>query len=107
MNLDNLIQVETKEFISILSGYLNQEITHIKIQAYIDRIFDKWENLNIDEGTPYSKGEKEFWCSVWSTQHLASEDHWKDGITQVDLGLILKVLKGQSVLPSGYTGKRP
>jgi len=45
--------------------------------------------------------------SVWATQHLASEGHWSDGIAQSKLGLLLNVLKGESVLPSSCEGKRP
>ena len=107
MNSSSFIQKETKELIASLSGYLGQKISHGEIQAYIDRIFDKWEKVNIEVSSPYSPGEIEFWCSVWSTQHLASEDHWNDGVSQKELGILLKVLKGESPLPQGYEGRRP
>jgi hypothetical protein len=107
MNSSSFIHEETKELIARLSGYLEQKISHSEIQAYIDRIFDKWEKENIEERSPYTPGEKEFWCSVWSTQHLASEDHWTDGVSQNELGLLLKVLKRESSLPQGYEGRRP
>ncbi len=106
MNLDNLIQEETKALIVVLSDYLDQK-AHSQIQAHIDRILENWEKLKIEEKTPCIKGEKEFWCTVWATQHLASDDHWSDDVTQSELSLLLNVLKGNSDLPSGYEGKRP
>lgn len=107
MKLDEFIQKETNELIENLSEYLKQEITHNEIQVHIDRIIQEWGKLDIEAGTPYLEGEKEFWCATWSTQHLASEDHWKDCVTQIDLGVLLRVLKGESPLPPSYKGKRP
>ena len=107
MNIGSFIEEETRVLIAQLSSYLNQEIDHKEIQAHIDRVFNKWETLNINEKDPYTNGEKAFWCSIWSAQHLASEDHWEDGVAQSELGLLLKVLKGECSLPSIYVGNRP
>ena len=60
------------------------------VVAFLDVVKYLYPKIN-------TTNEKEFWCSVWSTQHLATEDHWIDGVAQKELGLLLKVLKQASV----------
>jgi len=107
MGSSDFVQEETKQLIAQLSDYLNQKVTRHEIQSHVDSVFGKWEKLNHKSNKPYSEGEKELWCSLWSIQHLASEDHWAEGVTQNDLGFLLNVLKGESVLPPKYVGNRP
>ena len=90
-----------------LEAYLAQQISHSEIQKYIDGIFESWEHVAQSESAPYSTGENEFWCAVWATQHLASKDHWADGVAQKELGLLQRVLVNKASLPAGYDGKRP
>ena len=106
MNLKSFIQEEKEKLISQLSQYLSQNISNEEIQSHVNKVFDAWERMEIDN-LAYQEGEKEFWCSLWAIQHLASEDHWQEGVTQKDLGFLLSVLKGKSVLPESFEGRRP
>ncbi len=107
MGSSDFVQEETKQLVAQLSGYLSQKVTHEEIQSYVESVVERWEKLNQEPNGPYSEGEKELWCALWSIQHLASEDHWSEGVTQKDLGFLLNVLRGESVLPPEYVGKRP
>ena len=107
MNSEDFVIEERKVLIAQLSECLFQAITHEEIKSYAWSVIDKWKDLNIDVSKPYSEGEKELWCSIWSIQHLASEDHWLDGVAQKELGLLLKVLNNESALPTNYEGCRP
>ena len=103
----DFIQRERPVLAKQLEAYLAQRISHFEIQRHIDGVFESWEHVVQKDGEPYSLGENEFWCAVWATQHLASEDHWVDGIAQRELGLLQRVLDDKASLPAGYEGKRP
>lgn len=107
MKASDFIQQEIPRLAQKLNDYLAQRVSHADIQKHIDAIFVSWEHVEPHESDPYAIGENEFWCAVWATQHLASKDHWADGVAQKELGLLQKVLIGKALLPADYEGKRP
>lgn len=107
MKASDFIQQEMPILTKKLEDYLAQRVSHADIQKHIDEIFVSWERIQPHESDPYAIGEKEFWCAVWAAQHLASKDHWADGVAQKELGILQKVLIGKALLPVGYEGKRP
>ncbi len=106
MTASELINSEKSELVKILECYLAGACSHSTVQEKINQIFNKWEMVTDKEST-YQKHEETFWCAVWTSQHLASEDHWQNGITQKDLPTIVRLLKENSELPNGWSGKRP
>ena len=107
MKANDFIQQEMPILAKKLEEYLAQRIAHADIQKHIDKVFESWEHVELHQNEPYATGEKEFWCAVWAAQHLASSDHWADGVAQKELGILQKVFIGKVLLPVGYEGRRP
>ena len=107
MEIHDFINVQRPKLIKYLKSYLSEKISHEEMQDYINYVFNEWEKLNLNKQDSYAKNESAFWCTIWSTQHLADEEHWTDGITQRDLKELLRIIESQTPLPNGYIGKRP
>lgn len=89
-----------------LTAYLSSAVSHKEVQARVDDIFSAWEASDL-RGKAMTEGESVFWCALWSTQHLATSDHWRDGVAQRELALLQAALEGTSQLPASYVGRRP
>jgi hypothetical protein len=107
MAVKQFVNEYTGELARVLSEYLSEKIGHEDVQQFVDSVFLAWERESEREIEPIAVGEKEFWCAIWSAQHLATADHWADGVTQRELGVLLKVLRNEEPLPVGYEGRRP
>ena len=70
-------------------------------------LIDRWQAADIDKATDYSPGESVFWCSIWTAQHLADEQHLEDQSFDEAFITLLSLLRSRSVLPDGYSGRRP
>lgn len=107
LNLQQFVEDKTEELGRVLDNYLAQNIQHGEVQRFVDSVFSDWEREGTKGAEPMVVGEKEFWCAVWATQHLATEDHWIDGVAQRELAFLLRVLKGEELLPASFDGRRP
>ena len=56
---------------------------------------------------PYVPGEGVYWCALWTAQHLADGEHWRDGLPQRDLNVLFDALRDHRELPGGWQGRRP
>ena len=72
-----------------LEAYLSGQIDHEAIKSYA------WRFTESSPKEP-SENDKAFWSSIFSTIHLADDEHWNDGCTQRDLGALLAQLKGSN-----------
>ena len=106
MTASQFLNKERPLLISKLESYIAGDCSHLSVQELIRRIFNNWESVT-NKDSQYQENEEEFWCAVWSVQHLATEDHWQDGVAQKDLTSILHTLKENNGLPEGWCGKRP
>ena len=96
------------ELINIVESYLNGKISHGQIYDYTCDVIDSWHKLgDVINKEVYEENEEQFWAILWTTQVLASERHWKDGLPQKELPVLLNVIKKSKKLPKGYEGKRP
>ncbi len=107
MATQKLVKTNRIELANVIEKYLATSIEHAEAQHHVNQVFSNWENEKFPASSPMVDGEKEFWCAIWATQHLATSDHWADGVTQKELDLLLNVLKGVEVLPESYEGLRP
>lgn len=107
MDIQKFVSNNRIELARLIEEYLASNLGHDEIQRHIDKVFSNWENMNYPKSLPMLDGEKEFWCTFWAVQHLATEDHWADGVTQKELEQLLSVLNGVEELPPGYEGRRP
>ena len=106
MIIQNFVDNNLVLLISKIKSYLDAKITHQDMREFVDKIFDDWDNLQCDKTIDEVKGESSFWYALWTIQHLADEEHWKDGITKPELIKCLGFIE-KGHLPDGYIGRRP
>lgn len=85
------------ELASLIQLFLKNKKSIQDLQSYA------WNS--IDEF--YENNEKVFWYAIWQIQHLASEDHLKDGTLKRELEETLKYLLNQEPFPRSFTGEYP
>jgi hypothetical protein len=107
MDIQKFVNINRIALANVIEEYLATNLGHAEVQRQVDQVFSNWETEKFPASSPMADGEKELWCAIWATQHLATSDHWADGITQKELGLLMKVLKGVEALPASYEGRRP
>lgn len=105
MDVQDFIDKNSRRLANVLGEYLTSNLHHDDVQEHVNCILADWDRLAKKSSTPFVEGEKAFWCAMWSTQHLASEDHWNEGVAQRDLAQLLAVLNGKESLPA-KTGRR-
>jgi hypothetical protein len=106
MSVKEFIEDNSEKLIQKLKEYSESNISHCDMQKYIDSIFDLWYGLDCDKTIEKSKEEEIFWHAVWTMQHVADEEHFKDGITQKEIVKCLNFLNN-NYLPKGYIANRP
>ena len=101
--------VETKihGLIAQLDDYLAGRLSHAAIQNHVEHHFRAWDADTSWRATPYASGERTYWCALWTAQHLADEEHWRDGLPQRDLSVLIDALRHRRELPDGWQGRRP
>jgi hypothetical protein len=77
----NLVE-KKKELIELISKYLENKATLKDLQEFSWEIIDYFNARKKNELSPYQDFEKEFWYTIWQIQHLADEEHEKEGITK-------------------------
>ena len=106
MKIPEFIKGNSEKLKQKIEEYSESKLTHEEMQKYIDNIFDLWDNLDCDKTVETSKEEEIFWHTVWTIQHVADEEHFKDGITQKEIANCMTYFKN-GTLPKGYVARRP
>jgi len=101
------LQGQIDELADHLERYLAGELSHVGLQELIERHFGAWEQDPVWQAAEYAAGEHTYWCAIWAAQHLADEDHWRDGLPQKELSFLLPFLRDRHALPKGWDGRRP
>ena len=107
MNASEFLAEFKPRLVETLRKYLGGELSHQDASDFSWSVISAWENRNMVLSNPYQKGEHVFWASIWSTQHLADEEHWKDGCTHRELGRYLHLLESNGELARDEEGNRP
>ena len=95
------------ELIQLISGYLGNEVSLEQLQKFSWEIVGYFSKRKKNELPPHQDFEKEFWYTLWQVQHLADEQHEKEGITKKVLMDALDYLQKKKRLPQDFIGKRP
>lgn len=95
------------ELIILISKYLENEASLEDLQKFSWEMIDYFGKNKKSELPPYQSFEKEFWYTIWQIQHLADEEHEKEGITKRVLQEALEFLKENKKFPNIFTGTRP
>jgi len=90
----------------LISKYLENKTSLETLQKFswemIEFFSDKKNKL-----PPYHDFEKELWYAIWQIQHLADEEHEKEGMTTKVLSEALDYLKSKKKIPEAFVGTRP
>ena len=97
---------EKDKLILKLENYLNGKLSHAEISNIAWQTIDYFTKNKRDILPAEESFEREFWHAIWQIQHLADEEHWKDGTASRDLTKALSYLKGES-MPQELTATRP
>ena len=101
------VETQIHGLITQLEDYLAGRLSHEDIQTRVEQHFKAWDTDAAWHAAPYAPGERAFWCALWTAQHLADDEHWKDGLPQRDLLVIIDALRHNRELPVGWQGRRP
>ena len=94
------------ELINLIMKCLERKDSFIKLQMFSWEMIDYFTK-NKDKLPPYQDFEKEFWYAIWQMQHLADEEHDKDGLARKMLLDALDYLNDKKKMPESFTGMRP
>lgn len=94
------------EVSNIINLYFKGKKTLKELQDYSWKIIDEYYG-NEQTNTPAGEAESIFWFAIWQIQHLASEDHKRDGTLERELKLTLEYLQNQKPIPSDIYGLPP
>ena len=107
LNSNASLQGQIDELADHLERYVAGELSHTALHEHIERHFRAWEQDAAWQASPYAAGERAYWCAIWAAQHLADEEHWRDGLPQKEFPLLLPLLRHRGDLPKGWEGRRP
>ena len=93
---------ENARLVELLGRYLEGVVDHREMSEFAWRVIDYFSSRDVSELPPVQPFEQEFWHAIWEIQHLADEEHWKDGVTQRTLAEALAYLKGDKPMPAEY-----
>ncbi len=102
----NLVE-KKNELIDLLSKYLKNQATLENLQEFSWEIIEYFSKGKKNELPGFQNFEKEFWYTIWQIQHLADEEHEKDGITKKVLLESLDYLEKKKKIPDSFVGIRP
>jgi len=77
------------------------------LQRFSWEIIEYFSKKEITELPPFQDFEKEFWYAIWQIQHLADEEHEKEGLTRKIFIDALDYLQKKKRIPEVYIGMRP
>ncbi len=101
------IENKIRELIELITFYLSKDATTEQLQEFAWQMIDYF-TFTEEKALPSEvEGEKEFWYAIWLIQHLADEEHEKNGITERSLKDALDYLKKIKKIPINFKGERP
>ena len=95
------------EAAKVIQLFLDKKATLQELQEYSWKIIDEFSNKNEENIPVHQEEESVFWFAIWQLQHLAGEEHLKDGTLERELRITLKYLLNQIPMPVGTYGLRP
>lgn len=95
-----------KEASKVIEHYLSKKKTMQELYDYSWKEIYEFSSENQHEQLMNEDGSV-FWFAIWQIQHLASEEHFKDGSLKRELKQTLKYLLDQTPLPQGVYGLPP
>lgn len=101
------IKEKKQEVINLIDSFLKNKKTIQDLYDFSWKVIDEFSNLTDQETPIYEETEKSFWFAIWQIQHLADEEHMKDGTLKRELKVVLKYLLNQKSMPPGIYGLRP
>ena len=104
MNLEK----KKKNLTTILENYLSGNSSLAEIRNFSWEVINYFTiNKNTDQLPQKESFENIFWYAIWELQHLADEEHEKDGVLGKQITEILTYLKKEKELPEECFGRRP
>jgi hypothetical protein len=94
------------QLINLIELFLKGEKSTIDLQNYTWNTIDDFSAEKWDKSVD-DRDENVFWFAIWQIQHLASEDHLKDGTLTRELKLTLKYLLNQMPISKTIIGRPP
>lgn len=94
------------ELTNIIQLYLKNEKKLQELQDYSWEVIDEFSDKDQTD-TAADEAQSAFWFAIWQIQHLASEEHKKDGTLERELKLTLEYLQNQRPMPPGTYGLPP
>jgi hypothetical protein len=92
----------------LVESYLLDRITLDNVRDYAWEIVDAWDQIrDVAKSEPYADGEEALWAIVWTSQHLADEEHLPADRVKGEIRELLGILKSQGDLPKGIDARRP
>ena len=106
--VDEFVGRHATLLIGRVRDYLAGRTSHADVYDLTCQIIDEWMSLgpSVDHVAQTSR-ETAFWATLWTTQVLASDSHWRDGIPQRELRSLIDALEEGGCAPDGYHGDRP
>ena len=101
------IESSKKELIGLITAYLSSEVAVEQLQEFAWKVIDYFSFAEEKDLSLEVDGEKEFWYAIWLMQHVADEEHEKNGITKRSLKDALDYLKKIQEIPITFKGERP
>ncbi|MGE5196270.1 MAG: hypothetical protein ACM3JI_02945 [Anaerolineae bacterium] len=102
----NLVE-KKKELIGLIMKFLKKRISLKDIQKFSWEMIEYFNKTKKTELPPYQDFEKELWYTIWQIQHLADEEHEREGVTRKILSDALDYLQKKKKFPENFIGKRP
>lgn len=106
--VDEFVRRHATLLIGRVRDYLAGRTSHADVYDLTCQIIDEWMSLGprVDR-VPQTNREIALWATLWTTQVLASDSHWRDGIPQRELPSLIDALEKGAYVPDGYHGNRP
>ncbi len=95
------------ELINLILMCLDNKCTLESLQEFAWEIIDYFNTTKKTALPPYQDFEKEFWYTIWQIQHLADQEHEKEGITIKILIGALEYLQKKKKIPDSFVSRRP
>jgi hypothetical protein len=95
------------QLINLIELFLKGKISTTDLQNYAWNTIDDFSPEKWKKSVVANQDENIFWFTIWQIQHLADEDHLKDGTLRRELKLTLNYLLNKIPIPKKIIGKPP
>lgn len=95
-----------REVINVIECFFDNQKTIEQLQGYAWSVIDEFSRKNEVDDSMGIDG-KVFWFAIWQIQHLANEEHFKDGTLTRELKKTLEYLLNPISMPPDTYGLPP